>query len=214
MDKIIDEYTNQYRTIFHRVKSYDDLIALNIAFLNCELHETPTRSRDIREETFFVQEDLIEVNKAGFYSKTGQPAMYHKDFAKGEWFEMDRKPYLCGYLPMEYYDKFSSFMKKTDKFYCIVYSYKTKDLLLSTLPVKRYNVARGRSHPDENKLQYQEWTINTYFYVTASRSMADYSDYPNIDALLQNTVYVEIIGRDYHIGSTEQLLLEFFTKHT
>jgi len=61
--------------IHRSIKLFSDLISTNISFLKGEIYATPYALGPISQETLPLLQDLIEINKFGFISTGGQPAV-------------------------------------------------------------------------------------------------------------------------------------------
>jgi hypothetical protein len=201
--------------VFRAIKSYQDLVDVNVAFLQGKIAWTPYHAVPVDKETVPLLGDLVRINKAGFISLVGQPAeketgQVDKSLQVGDqWFQLEQKSFVGGYMPKSHLLNFIYFMKNKPDYYYVVYT-SSSEPLISTLPSGNlYNVTRDKGSSTKQRLSSTPWRA----YTNVGSTGFDYDtfvEYPNICRLLKDTVYVTIAGKEYGRGSVEKLLLEFY----
>ena len=241
METIIATYgINKPESVFSSVKSYDDLIKANVAFLQGKVRRTPYHCGPIDNETIPLVEDLVKINNYGFISTNGQPSQIIGPFIRNFETPMNynppnvcigereilylQKPHIIGYLPKKYVHSFIDFMRNHEDFYYRIIG-EPMVTIASTYPInsteKHYYISSCKT----NKINE---SIYEYYGITHTTSTAklveyghrdfrfDFPDVPhcnNIKKILKQTRFVDISGRDFGVGSTEKLLLEFFQQY-
>jgi hypothetical protein len=211
--------------VYEGVKTYKDLIATNVAFLQGKLPYTPYHGGPIDPETVPLMKSLVKINKAGFLSIEGQPSSHEVKFvehtwkdnegktAGNWWYANEQKSYICGFMPKEHLEKFIRFMgNKHDYYYQLVINCTPTQMLFTTFPTSPYNVTRERSHKQKGQLSKEKWRLYTNIWSIDGDHDPRYSfdRLRNCYDLLENTLYVTIASKEYNTGSVEELLMEFY----
>lgn len=230
MSQIISQLITQQGTknplkVFQNIKSYKNLVDVNVAFLQGKISETPYHLGPINAQTIPQLTDLMKINKEGFLSIEGQPAMKVTEFIsrtwrnqQGQqqgnwWYSIEQKPYISGFLPKKDLLSFVYFMKdQSDYYYQVIIHTTPSQLLFTTFPTSPYNVTRQKAHKRKQQLSSTPWELFTNIRRPDGHIdyRNDFVDFPMIYKLLEETVYVDIAGKNYNQGSVEQLLLQFY----
>jgi hypothetical protein len=220
--KLYGQSNSNHHKIYKNVKTYKDFIATNVAFLQGRMSATPYHLGPIDPETIPLVKNLVSINKAGFFSLVGQPALKETVFVEpwkenGEtggnvWVETEQKSYISGFMPKGHLEKFICFMKdKKDFYYKVDIMCEPVQVLFHTLPSSPYNLTRERGHKVKAQLSNERWDLNTNLYADPNEHAAhDFDEFPVILSLIKQTVLVDIAGREYNKGSVEDLLMKFY----
>ncbi len=227
MNAIIEKYgITQPEMVFLSVKTYDDLIKANVAFLEGKVEATPYHHGPVDPETAPLLEDLIFLNKKGFLSVNGQPALIEKGVVPSQcedseekceqkWYLAEQKSYLEGYVKLEEVPILINFLlSKPDIFFVVV---GPDGIIGDTFPEGRYILTRDKVSKDEDKLNSTRWreysVINTKN--TKYLPFDNWYNYPNIqDIIKKHTRLFFISTKEYGKGSVEKILLEFYELQT
>lgn len=202
---------------FETVRTYQDLINANVAFLQGHLDKTPYHDGEVDKETVPLLGDLVKINRRGFVSLNGQPGLYEHGFIKdtwpcggktcGDWWYEDyQKPFIDGLMKKVDLPQFQKFMKQ----YADSYYYKVHGTDISTFPFYPYNLTRGRSHKNKAMLKSTPWEEDTHVHSGDEGNPIHYFS-SDIQRIINKEAYwVTIAGSTYNEGSTEKLLLNFY----
>ena len=213
--------------VYKNVRTYKDLIKTNVAFLQGKIYHTPYHLGPIDPETIPLVQNLVRINEMGFFSTSGQPALTETVFIEpwknnetgrtggNKWFETEQKSYIVGFMPKGHLARFICFMQdKKDFYYKVSINCEPVQVLFHTLPSSPYNVSRERSHKVRAQLSNERWDLTANFVDYAppgAGELMQFEEFPVIQSLLkQQTVDVEIAGREYKKGSVEDLLMKFY----
>ena len=204
---ITQQGINNPMKVFQNVKSYKQLIDVNVAFLQGKISKTPYHLGSIQEQTIPQVPSLIKINKKGFLSIEGQPALKGTEFIsrtwqnqQGQqegnwWLSVEQKPYISGFLPKKDLLSFVYFMKDhPDYYYQVMIHTIPSQLLFTTFPTSPYNVTRDKAHKRKQQLSSTSWDLLTNIRRPDGHVdfRQDFEDFPMIYKLLEETVYVEI----------------------
>lgn len=226
------------KEIFSQIQTYPELCETNILFLEGKLPMTPYHLGPIDDETIPLVKKLVEINRRGFLTISGQPAKKEIKFLpkvggedgylypNGAWYCIEQRPFLEGYLPKSYVDAFRNFMEFKQGYVYNLYEFRVRPknfwdklfdrpqridapLLYGTTPLTRsYNVTREQLHTNRELLQNAPSEL--YTNIPRDEAWFDFRRYPNLTALLvPHTVKLVVMGTEYNKGSTEKLMLEF-----
>lgn len=228
---------------FETAKTYADLIAANVLFLEGTLRQSPYHYGPIDKETEPILQDLIKLNKLGFITVQSQPAGSEVGFVNkiwyvhGEqmgnwWYASEKKPFVEGYLPINELERFIQFMRKYPEYYYNIYTMENNstkglfgrffkehriDCILSytNMPKLRvYNLTREKCSATKLGLNSIEWEHYTNLWATRGIDY-DFTEYPNIAPIVMgHSVKVLVMGKEYNHGSVIDLMLEFYNKKT
>lgn len=230
MSQLIGQVINRQGTtnpmkVFHMVKSYKNLIDVNVAFFQGKISETPYHLAPVDEETIPLLNSLIKINKKGFLSIEGQSALKVTKFIsktwqnqRGQqegdwWYSIEQKPYISGFLPKTDLLPFIYFMKdQPDYYYQVIIHTNPSQLLFTTFPTSPYNVTRQKAHKRKQQLSLTAWDLFTNIRRPDGSTdyRNDFEDFRRIYEILEDTVYLDIAGKNYNEGSVEELLLQFY----
>jgi hypothetical protein len=106
------------RKLFALARTYDELLELNVAFLQGRVSETPYHLGPIDTETVPLMKDLVDLHRQGrVFTTEGQPGLCEQ----GDWGFIEQRPYLCGFVEEETLTKILRHVRKTPKKF--VYSF-------------------------------------------------------------------------------------------
>lgn len=113
------EYKYAY-DIFMHAETYQDLLDLNMAFLDGKVHFTPFHCGPIETETQVLRIKLLEINANGFMSVEGQPCV--KPTQPTQPTPDTRQPtdegqlsYIIGFMQKEKFSKFKTFFNNPSR---------------------------------------------------------------------------------------------------
>jgi hypothetical protein len=224
--------------LFSQIQTYPELCEANIRFLKGELPMTPYHLGPIDEETVPLVKKLVEINRRGFLTVNGQPALRKITFLpkvggdlghrypNGAWYCLEQRPYLEGYLPKIYVDAFRVWMESKPGYVYNIYEFHVcprnfldklfnrplqfdAPFLEGTTPLsRRYNVTREQLHTSRKQLQ--DAPFDFYTNIPRDEAWYDFYAYPNLTTfLVPDTVKLVIMGTEYDKGDIEKLMLQF-----
>lgn len=210
--------TQWWYRIYERVKTYQDLIETNIAFLNGEIKRTPYHDGSIEEETHKILDNLVKINKFGFFTTNSQPSLceYRKYIPKLNYYiDVEQKSYISGFMFREEFYNLLSFIENNSL--QVIYNITDikKNILISNLKDNSYNVTRDRSY---KQLKDQ---VNTHwrYYTSITKGIHydeydNFGEYQNIQTILRNNcVFVELCLTEYCRFEIADVLLEFYNSN-
>jgi hypothetical protein len=195
------------KAAFAAVRSYQDLIDANFAFLSGKLDSTPYHGGPVGTETVPLLGNLRKINQSGFVTIEGQPALceYNELAMNGrKRYDQEQKSHLGGFLPIQQAVDFVGFMKKRPM-YITVWNTSTNKVMFSNQPSARYAVTRSRyagtAAYDDNTVSH----VQDHDYVDENFYL------PNIIEVLRGkTVYVNLVGKNWCSGNVEDHVMEYF----
>lgn len=192
--------------LYREARTFKNLVCLNIAFLKGILNETPYHLGKIDDETIPLLSQLIELNKKGFLSTSGQPGII-SDFISpidGVCYQENQKSFIRGYMHKSLSVKLQWFVYEKP-FYMVIINNKNKDY--DSIPVSKYNLTRYINLEDPN----EPYDDHTNILKNKYGAYTDFESY-NVNSLLkEDYIFVEIYSKVYGEGySVEQLLFDFF----
>lgn len=212
--------------MYKSVKTYKDLLNVNIKFLKGEIEQTLYHLAPVNEETIPLLDNLIRLNKLGYYTTGGQPALCeYNEQVKIEpnvvqYYSMEQKPFIEGLIEKKIVKKLTKFLKEQHDMYYLI-SYKNNKTE-TNIPFgdDMYNMTREKSHVDINMLKDEPWSEytnipNIYQETETFYDEAYYhhNEYPNIVKLIDKCYHLIVVGKEYGKDiQLEERLLEFFTK--
>jgi len=186
---------------YKKVKSYSDLVKLNVDFINDKINWTPYHQKPL-ENVGELKEQLLETNRLGFLTLGGQCAM--------ETPNEEKKLFLDGYLDPKLVRNFIKYLKKFKK---IEYFIELPNKSIKTNIRNWHNVFNVR----ENQTVYfnilsrtrnntsEEWTNNDNIpfrdltYITLNA----WKGFDNILSILKDFAFVHIQHRSFHNKSND-----------
>lgn len=220
---------------FRKIHSYQQLIRTNISFLKGEIKKTPYHGAPVDPETLPLLDDLIQINRSGFISICGQPAIDNIEFinktwkvngkTQGNWWvHTQQRSFIEGYILKEFIPSFKEFMKSQPDYVYRIYDFemskptffsrksyvKTKYL---TGFKNRLNLTKQKCSKTQKSLS--EADENLYTNIPSVESginpSFEFWNYPNlVELLIPQVVLVCIVCKEYGNDSVEQLLLKYF----
>jgi hypothetical protein len=97
------------RDPFQSVRTYEDLLKVNVRFLQGRIHSTPYQLAPVDAETVPLLGNLTDINRRGFFSFEGQPTMRSDLEIK--------RGYIIGFVPTRTFDAFLSRFLRQDVAY-------------------------------------------------------------------------------------------------
>lgn len=193
-------------TLYREATTFKNLVCLNIAFLKGILTETPYHVGPIDNETIPLLSQLIQLNKKGFLSTSGQPGII-SDFISpidGIYYQENQKSFIRGYIYKSLSEKLQLFIQNKP-FYMVIVNNKSTEY--DSIPVPKYNLTRYINLEDPNE-PYDDHTNvlkNKYLPYT------DFKNYKVNSLLKKEYVLVQVYSKVYGEGySAEQLMFDFF----
>jgi len=200
---------------FRAVQTWDDLLQVNILFLEGKIWGTPYHHGPLEPDSVPLMGKLVALHRYGFFSINGQGSLVN------EW-ERQRS-FITGFLSADHAEGLANYFQKHRKSFVgrILYlrrqagsTYLKNDLYYSDARLNErtpYNLTQTRSRKD------MVWRFFTNFPTTDSATLDEYGyesslfgKYPNIMSLLVDNLFVEVAAVTYGRGSTEDFLLKYF----
>jgi hypothetical protein len=218
MEEEIDiEQTNREdEKNYKDVKTFKDLIDVNLKFLNGEIKNTYYHVRSVDEETIPLLDNLKFINLNGFYSISGQPGQIkhniYSDYING-YYDNEQKSYIRGFVDNN--DPKTSLLikelKKNDNIYYKISYYENKKIK-TNIPNIEYidNVTRERNVG-------KEWDYNFGTNIWMGFPIDDYLNenyFPNIFNILKDSIQIIIWCKEYGPQcSVEEILISFINRY-
>ena len=229
-------------TPFENAKTYKDVIAANVLFLEGKLNRSPYHFGPIDKETVPIVNNLVQLNQYGLITVQSQPAISKVGFINktwyvhGEqmgnwWYASEQRPFVEGYLPIDDLTGFLTFMKSQPDYYYNIYTMLDKSnkgvfaklcprhiiechLAYSNMPKMRYyNLTREKSSSTKLGLNYVQWEHSTNLWDAIGVDY-DFEECPNIaPIIMRNSVKVIIMGKEYNKGSAVDVMSRFYEKN-
>ena len=167
------------------VSTYRELIALNVRYLEGEGIDTPYHGDSVDEETLPLLADLVAINKAGYHTTEGQPAMKVRLLRNAEYIDNFQKSYVHGFFPRKMVQRLATFLATQPVYYdlCQIEPFRT---LYNTFPGDDiYNLTKFRSSEKENDLDDARWVhYSNHRPYKKAIEIVYFSKYPKITAML------------------------------
>jgi hypothetical protein len=224
---------------FDNAKTYKDVVAANVLFLEGKLSRSPYHYGPIDEETVPIVNDLIRLNQCGFITVQSQPATSEVGFITKKWYvhgqqmgnwwhATEQRPFVEGYLPIVELSRFLVFMKSQSGYYYNIYTMldrSNKGIFAKLCPqhmiechlaysnmaqARYYNLTREKSSSTELGLNYAQWEHCTNLWSKIGIDY-DFEEYPNIaPIIMRNSVKIIVMGKEYNQGSAVNVMLRFY----
>lgn len=128
---------------YRSVRTYDDLLHLNVEFIQGRLPMTPYHCGPLNDETLPMVEDLVRLHAFGFLSISSQPARMDAEpvfvprtwLSNGKlcgnwWVQLKQRPFIEGYMELELLGAFGRFMEtKSAEYLYSVYTISEEEYL-------------------------------------------------------------------------------------
>lgn len=210
MEEIIQKYgrTNDWSKVYDHVKTFDDLKTAMVAFLEGKVNGQPWHPEPVMKETHSILGKLLNINKKGFLSVEGHPAVCKN--AKSEhpklYKYLEQKSYIIGLFPSEHTDSLHQFLEKNKDVY---YAINGKDVYYSNFVFHsrddEYVVGRFM-------MPWDELHITTSIDEAYLRSLWRHAVYCfNRNNVINSVVVVFLAARDYCNHFVEDTLVEYFS---
>lgn len=223
MEDIIEKYgiTDPLR-LYSAVTTFDELIQANVAFLEGKVEETPYHYGPIDPETVPLVGKLVALNKKGFLSTNGQPALIemgvmpdtcnkNRKDCGNVWYIDQQKSYIDGYVKLEKVASLIQYLLSRSDIYFVVYG--PDGMIGNTFPEESYCVTRSKLSKDESKMNSTKWKEYTHIN-TKYLGFDEWRGLPNIKRIIKDTRLFSIAGKEYGKGSVEDVLLDFYASRT
>ena len=220
MESIIEEFGfKKPLDVYKFVESFDELLLVNIAFLEGRVKQSPTHFGYVNIHSNYI-EKLVKINKLGFLTLEGQKSKCKYEIPTHSIFSsFEKKSYITGLMDRKYSNKLIKYMKNSNikskyKFYIVNHTikyncFRPRQLIYSTFNNFPVNLTRNKYNKNKYNLFDMEWQYYTNIY-NCNTDENLFIDYPNILKIINKLVYVVITGNDYGLHSVEDLLLNFF----
>ncbi len=198
------------------IRSYDDFIRTNVAFLEGRIDRTPNHG-PLDPETAPLVPRLVQLNKLGFVSTEGQPV----ELVKTSTCIHEQRSYISGFMLAHHLPRLEAYAKEKvrDGYYFVVSSLSTDapQVLFHTFPKRMlsysaywksscYNVTRFKVN------NQRSWNKDTNVWIEPSYELRTYDDMPALMTLLaEQCIAVTVASRHYGRGSVEDVLIEFLS---
>lgn len=203
---------------FRKVRTWGDLLRVNISFLKGEVLWTPYHFGPLEPDSVPLTGKLIALHKQGFLSVNGQAALIF-DTPTHRFYQ---RSYLIGFLPGYHAISLANYFQKHRKSFVGRIWYLKKHIhgnhweLLLAYGDARMNQSK-RFNLTKMKNDDGSWEYPTNFPLTSDLDYINYGgethsfrNYPAIMALFRGMILVEIGGLTYGRDSTEDFLLDYF----
>jgi hypothetical protein len=211
--------------VYDHVKTYDDLLETNIAFLEGRMART-LYCYGLMEETTPLIEKLKRLHQEKkLFTTEGQPATLKYDTwvtpegkPQGNWWvSTEQKSYLSGFTldASEFRKTLEAIASKHPKFYFQIYDFTERESftnfdekfkMLGKQGIVK--VTRVITYTDISKRETTPWEYYTNCRPLNHQSEPCFDDHPNIYKLFKKGGYFDILLDEYGVGSVEDLLLE------
>jgi hypothetical protein len=114
VERLVDPYLS--------VRSFQDLLHLNVRYLRGEGVSTPYHFDSVDEETLPLLGDLIRINQAGFLSVEGQPAMRVRErggwgYSDSNYTDTHQVSYVVGFVHATVAQRLARFLRRQPVYY-------------------------------------------------------------------------------------------------
>ena len=218
--------------IHRSIKSFPELINTNIGFLKGEIYATPYHGAPIDRETLPLLQSLIEINKFGFISTGGQPAVceyYYKspllesqvdfsnqviaklftEYPDGYYFADEQNGHIEGFLQRDMAMDLIGFVSQRKDVNIHAHDFKTSSVLYTNTPHGFYH-SRTKISKSLCDFDSTPWKIFVEDGTMAVDILDAYKDYPRIIKILDDCVGINMYTKTFEEGSPESVLLDFF----
>lgn len=190
-------------SMYQSVKTYEDLLETNVKYLKGEIDETPYCVGSIHEETAPLVDNLVKLNKFGYYTMGGQPAtrIYEKRIPTGsykDWYySAEQRPFVEGII--RYDPMMVPYLEKQGLYYYMSFQ---DGRACSNIPFgteEYFNLTRNILDIRKETHSFKEWDSYTNLINMPMHNgvYGSFEEYPNIQSLLRPLVHLWVVGKDY-----------------
>lgn len=149
--------------LFALARTFDELLELNVAFLQGRISETPYHFGPIDPETIPLMKDLVTLHlKARVFTTEGQPGLCEQ----GDWGFIEQRPYLCGFVEEDALTKILRHVRKTPKKFVYSFAHVSNGESICNF-YTTFNLTRQRGKNDK------EWQLHTNFHYETGRHLVE-----------------------------------------
>ena len=220
---------------YDQVQTYQDLLTINLKFLNGIYNYTCYHGGPVCSETLPLLYDLKILNKLGYYTHNGQPSSSKTSFIlsdeSSEFRTFNRvytcwqqRGYLCGYIQLSNIKNLKTFLKAQDVYYSI--EYPCNGITETNIPFDRYrnknyfSLIRSMNFlsNDENIIDIPDNTWNISYMTSipdgSTRYEVDELHLFPIMKILQDCISLTITTVDYNSTvNLEKLMIQYFLEN-
>jgi hypothetical protein len=227
----VEELQEDIDCRWYQVKTYDDLLKLNIEFINGKIERTPYHWGPLHTSSQQLIDNLVELHHYGILTVNGQESLcnyniyqpgrpnieklisgYDYDILmKDHWTSVEQRGYLCFYVNIDNIELAKSLIEQlhhNDK--NLIYKIIQNNKIITNMPEqdKKFNLTRiSKSLTPETKNNLWEYCTNFW------RNSKDICDWGfitcfHIEKILENTIWFEIALPEYGKGNLEEILLD------
>lgn len=207
---------------YKNVTTFQQLLDLNVRYLRGEKIVTPYHFDSVDEETLPLLDRLVRINKAGFLSVEGQPAMKIREHGTfwgnrtPKYTDTLQRSFIVGIVQCHIAARLAAFLRTQPVFFSMN-NIKPFFRIASTFPAERLVLTRWRACTVQEDLRNESWKDHTIYHPrknsdTAIRDFLNFPEkYPRIAGMLERSgVHVVIACPSFGVGSVEDVLLKFF----
>ena len=132
--------------MYDKVKTWADMCATNVDFLQGKYEETFYHGGSICEESSVLLDDLIQLNSLGFFTNGSQPGLNHEILKQKSYVQFSCKQYVA-------YKLLPILLKEDNIFFSFQAKYGRKPFYIDTFPEERYNLTKD--------IHKKEWVLCT-----------------------------------------------------
>jgi hypothetical protein len=212
---------NNERLVYQSVKSFRDLIDINIKFLKGEIKQTYYHLGPVDPETVPLLAKLVEINNYGFYSTNGQPGLFNihyvipeyndlgelnPNYEPNKFADIRQKSYITGLMITSEADKLKEFIIKNYPEYNIIVQDFDNFYSTISLDIMDYPLTDERDY-SEGEWEHYTNLPNTHEPNSLVQLEIFKDRIPEYNNLSDVTISAKEWGPDY---SVEDVLLDFY----
>jgi hypothetical protein len=184
---------------FKCARTYEELLKLNVNFLQGRIFATPYHHGKIDEETVPLVTNLVALHKqAKMMTIEGQPGICNK----GAWGVSEQRPYLCAFVQKKTMMAILCYVKAWPTKFIYTFTNGAHREVKTNMFIKSFNVTREKGLVDTRwKLKKNIWSDENFEEYTEL-----VKNYPHVD--FQNVWYMKMVMNvPYCTGDLEAELL-------
>lgn len=172
--------------LFAMARTYEDLLELNVAFLQGHIASTPYHASGIDAETVPLVKNLVALHQqAKMMTIEGQPGTLEQ----GTWGFSEQRPYMCALVPEETMEKIVRYVRKYPKKFVYTFANGAHGEVTTNLITGSFNVTRERGPKST------QWKLFTNFGgLTSDVNLAECAEivdsFPRVD--LRHVWYMKL----------------------